>query len=189
MAQAMIDHANEKYNLDHTIEVFRYHNIFKDQYVDDAELNKEIAQSMVDNVIHNGDAILKVKVYEGVLDGLKRLQRIHSIHFITSRAKEERDATVQWMRINKIPFDTVHCTGSSPPGGSSKGMLGRALNLDFYIDDQDKHLEGMLRYKARWRKPMALLTRPWNEWMPLNSVFIRLSNWEEIIRHLGIHKR
>jgi len=189
MAQAMIDHANEKYNLNHTVEIFHHHNIFKNNYTDDDALNKEIAQVMVDDVIHNEEAILAVKPYEEAIEGLKKLQRYHSLYFITSRARDERAATIQWMRNNKIPFDVVYCTGSSPTGGSSKGMLGRSLNLDFYIDDQDKHLEGMLRYKARWRKPMALLTRPWNEWMPLNSSFVRLENWEAIIRHLGIHKR
>ena len=189
MAQAMIDHANKKYDLNYTVEVFHYHNIFKNHYVDDDKLNKEIAQSMVDDVIHNEESILACPVYEEALEPLIKLHRHHSIHFITSRRPDEKGPTVQWMRNNKIPFDTVHCTGASRPGGSSKGMLGRSLNLDFYIDDQDKHLDGMFRYKARWRKPMALYTRPWNDWMPLDQRFVRLANWKEIMRHLGIHKR
>ena len=190
MAQSLIDHANEKYNLNHTIEIFRYHNLFKDEYTDDPDLNKEIAKSMVDNVVHNEDAILKVKAYEGAADSLLKLQRHHSIHFITSRRKEEKGSTTQWLRDNNIPFDTFHSTVSSPPGGSIKCMLGRSLNLDFFIDDQDKHLLAMYRYKARWRKPLALYTRPWNVWMPLDeSKFIRVENWTEIVRHLGIHKR
>jgi len=189
-SQAMINHANEKYNLNHTIEIFHDHNIFKDKYTDDDELNEEIAWSMVNDVIHSEDALLAVEPYEEAVEALMKLQRQHELHFITSRRESEQAITIKWMRDNHIPFTTVNCTGPSPEGGSSKGMLGRALNLDFYMDDQDKHLWGMYRFKARWRKPLALFTRPWNVWMPLDeSRFVRVSNWEEVIRHLGIHKR
>lgn len=190
MAQSLIDHANEKYNLNHTTEIFVYHNIFKDEYTDDDALNKEIAKSMVDNVIHNEDAIYEVKPYEYAAESILRFKRWHSIHFVTSRGGPEKRITVEWLRKHDIHFDSVHCTGPSDPGGSSKGMFGRSLNLDFYIDDQSKHLEAMYKFKARWHKKLALYTRPWNVAKPVdNSKIVRVDSWKEITRHLGIHKR
>lgn len=191
MAQSLIDHANEKYNLNHTTEIFVYHNIFKDEYTDDDALNKEIAQSIVDNVIHDEDAIYEVKPYKEAVEAVLKLKRQHSIHFITSRRKDEKRITIEWLRKCNIPFDSVHCTGSATAlGESNKGMLGRSLNLDFYIDDQSEHLEAMHKFKERWHKKLALYTRPWNrEEFVDNSKFVRVNNWKEITRHLGIHKR
>lgn len=191
MAQSLIDHANEKYNLNHTTEIFVYHNIFKDEYTDDDALNEEIAQSIVDNVIHDEDAIYEVKPYKEAVEAVLKLKRQHSIHFITSRRKDEKRITIEWLRKCNIPFDSVHCTGSATAlGESNKGMLGRSLNLDFYIDDQSEHLEAMYKFKERWHKKLALYTRPWNrEEFVDNSKFVRVNNWKEITRHLGIHKR
>lgn len=191
MAQSLIDHANEKYNLNHTTEIFVYHNIFKDEYTDDDALNEEIAQSIVDNVIHDEDAIYEVKPYKEAVEAVLKLKRQHSIHFITSRRKDEKRITIEWLRKCNIPFDSVHCTGSATAlGESNKGMLGRSLNLDFYIDDQSKHLEAMYKFKERWHKKLALYTRSWNiEEFVDNSKFVRVNNWKEITRHLGIHKR
>ena len=190
MAQSLIDHANDKYNLNHTVEIFVYHNIFKDKYTDDDKLNKEIAQSIIDNVIHDENVIYEVKPYEEAIEAILKFKRLHSIHFITSRRRSERKITVEWLRKCNVPFDSIHCTGSSAPGGSSKGMLGRSLNLDFYIDDQSKHLEAMHKFKARWNKKPALYTRPWNREESIDtSKFVRVNNWKEITRHLGIHKR
>ena len=179
MAQSLIDHANDKYNLNHTVEIFVYHNLFKDKYTDDDALNREIAKAMVDNVIHDENAIYEVKPYEEAIEAILRFKRLHSIHFITSRRKDESSITIAWLRKHKIPFDSVHCTGPSEPGQSSKGMFGRSMNLDFYIDDQSKHLEAMYKFKARWHKKQALYTRPWNVDESIDtSKFVRVNDWK-----------
>ena len=73
---------------------------------------------------------------------------------------------------------------------TSKGRVGRSLNLDFFMDDCSWHLADMYRYKSRWRKGLGLFTQPWNKNEVIDiTKYIRFDNWKDIIRHLGIHKR
>jgi uncharacterized HAD superfamily protein len=192
IANVMVDHINDKYGTNYTEDIFFHHDISKNRYVDDEELNKEIIQSVIDNVFHNRDMLMTVEPYPKAVESLITLKRMHSIHFITSRSLHIREVTIDWIRSLNIPFDSIHFMGPSADKKvkSSKGMMGRSLNLDFYVDDQNKHLEEMYRYKARWFKSPALFERPWNSWMPLDrGKFVVVKSWKEIIRHLGIHKR
>jgi len=109
----------------------------------------------------------------------------HSIHFITSRDKKFKDLTVNWMRKNKIVFDSVDFVGHN----GEKGIVARALNLDFFLDDLETSLESLYKYKKRWRKGLCLLDKPWNGDYIDGSRFKRLHNWTEVKRHLGIQNR
>jgi uncharacterized HAD superfamily protein len=190
MAQSIVDYINKNYDLEHTVEVFIHHQVSKNKYVEDKKLNKKIIRDIYDNFFLNDDIVLATQVFEGAVETIHKLRRHHSVHFITSRSKEIEKSTAQWLRNNKIPFDSLHVVGMSPPGGSSKAGFGRQLNLDFYIDDQVKHLEGMYKYKKRWFKAPALYRRPWNKIELVDkSKFVVVNNWPELMRHLGIHGR
>ena len=189
MAQAMVDFINKKYELDHTVDVFNFHELWKNKYVDDEKLNRQVTQDMYDEIIDNSEALLKMSPYFDAASVLQVLKKNgHSLHFITARRDVAKKSTVDWFRKNKIPFDTIHVTGSTPR--PRKGMLGRNLNLDFYIDDQTEYLEEMYMYKNRWRKGLFLFTRPWNENEAVDlSKFKRISSWKELNRYLGIYNR
>jgi len=192
MPQAMIDYINKTYNLNYTIDVFEHYNIFKNKYVDDDELNTKIAQDTLDNVVESEEVCYNLKPYDEAIGFLQKLKRSgHTLHFITSRTSDLEKITVAWFRKHKIPFDTLDVIGLRGYGNpSTKGMRGRTLNLDFFIDDHIDHLYDFYRYKKRWRKGLAIYNRPWNINKPVDtSMFIRFNNWKEIIRHLGIHKR
>jgi uncharacterized HAD superfamily protein len=188
--QTMIDHVNEKYGLNHTVDILIHHDISKNRYVEDEELNTEIIQSIRDNIFGSDDALLNVEPYPDAVGTLISFKRRHNVYFITSRSRDTKDVTIGWLRKFNLPFDAVHFMGASRDVKSSKGMMGRSLNLDFYVDDQNKHLEEMYKYKARWYKSPALFERPWNRWMPLDrSKFMVVRDWKDIVRYLGIHKR
>jgi len=189
MAQAMVDFINEKYKLNYTVNVFGFHELWKNKYAEDEKLNRQITQDMYDEIIGNQEALLKIPPYTEAVRVLQKFKKNgHSLHFITARKDASKKSTFNWFRKNKIPFDTIHITGSLKR--PRKGMLGRTLNLDFYIDDQDEYLEEMYTYKNRWRKGLFLFTRPWNENKVIDlSKFKRVSNWKEINRHLGIYNR
>jgi len=193
MAKAMVEYINKEFSLDYTPEIFKKHNVFDNKYVDDPEENEKVAMAMLKGVIENPEAIVSIEVYEDSKEAIKKLVRSgHSIHFITARAQSARESTIEWFRINKIPFDTIHVVGKNGRKGNlvSKGQTARILNLDFFIDDFIDHLGDMFKYKNRWRKGVGLFTRPWNINEPFDaSRFIRFNDWNEIIRHLGIHKR
>ena len=189
MAQAMVDLINKKYDLNYTVNVFKFHELWKNKYADDEKLNRQITQDMYDEVIGNQDALLKIPPYADAVQALQTFKKNgHSLHFITARRDPSKKSTVEWFRKNKIPFDTIHVTGSTHR--PRKGMLGRTLNLDFYIDDQDEYLAEMYMYKNRWRKGLFLFTRPWNKDEVIDlSKFKRVSSWKEINRYLGIYNR
>jgi uncharacterized HAD superfamily protein len=186
MAQSMVDLINERYNLNYGVDVFEDHNIKNNNYVDDPDTNAEIVLAMREEVIENIDGLIDLPVYEEAVEALKKLSRQHSIHHITSRHVDQTQATIDWLRKNYVPFDTVHVVGGT---GTGKGRLGRTLNLDFYMDDCDWHLKSMYRYKNRWRKGLGLFTRPWNANIPIDYTMTRFDDWKSIIRHLGIQKR
>lgn len=186
MAQVMIDKANEKFGLDYTVEIFERHSPFKVDF-GKGPMNEEIAKYMLESVVHDKEAILnEVQPYPEALDALRKLRKAgHTLHFITKRRKDEYGHTMQWFRKHKVPFDTIDNVG--PQG---KGMLGRSMNLDMFVDDVYKNLEDMYKFKKRWRKGLILFTRPWNKWTFIDSnVYLRMKDWEEIFRHVGIHNR
>lgn len=189
---AMVTYINNKFDLGFTEKVFKHHDIYSNVYAEDPVENEKIASAMLKEVILNGKRMAAVKAYEDAGIAIRKLSRQHTIHFITSRPKSQHSVTASWLRKNQIPFNTLHSLGSDAPGGGNvgKGRTCRALNLDFFIDDDPNNLPDLYRYKKRWRKGVALLTRPWNEDLSIDtSKFIRFDNWEEVTRHLGIHKR
>lgn len=193
MGKALVKLINDEYGLNYDINVFKNHNIHINTYVEDPELNEEIAMAMHTGIIENTEAIVELEAFEEAATALRRLAKSgHTIHQITSRPKTQYKVTVDWLRKNKIPFDTLHVIGEDGKGSYkvSKGQIGRALNLDFFMDDCIYHLDDMYRYKNRWRKGLALFTQPWNvdKAIDLNK-YVRFDDWDQVIRHLGIHKR
>jgi uncharacterized HAD superfamily protein len=189
---AMVTYINEKFNLNLTEDVFKHHDVFSNTYVEDLEENEKIATAMLEEVILNADRMAAVEIYEDAAQAIRKFSRYHSIHFITARPESQHKVTIDWMRTNNIPFTTINSLGSDAPGGGKvgKGKTARSLNLDFFIDDSPSNLSDFYRYKKRWRKGIALLTKPWNENITIDEgMFLRFGGWNEVIRHLGIHKR
>jgi uncharacterized HAD superfamily protein len=193
MAKMLVERMNEKFNLNHTERIFVNHAVHENEYVDDPELNEEICNDMRVGVIENPEAVIDIEVHKNAVEAIRKLAKSgHSIHHITSRPSNQKEATVEWLRKNFIPFDSVHVIGSNGIGGHKvdKGSVGRMLNLDFFLDDCVWHLENMYRYKSRWRKGLGLFTRPWNVNEAIDMAkFTRFNRWTQIIRHVGIHKR
>jgi len=185
LCDALTKYMNDKFDLGWTVEDFKIFNLLHNKYSDDEEYNDKIAKDVIE-VANDIEFQMTVKSYEGAPEFIRKLKKEgNSIHFITSRKYGEEDFTAKWLRKYKIPFDTLHHAGL----GAEKGRFGRILNLDFYIDDCEEHLKSMYRYKKRWKKGLALMDRPWNRDSIDGSRFIRIKNWKELTRHLGIHKR
>ena len=184
LGDLLVDHINNEFNIQWTIEDFIEYDLFKNTYTEDVEYNSKIAREFL-NVVKNINFQSKAKPYEEAPAFIRSLaRRGHSIHFISSRDIGFENKTVEWLRKYKIPFNTVHHVGPN-----EKGPFGRSLNLDCYVDDHETHLESMYKYKKRWRKGLVLMTRPWNRNSYDSSKFVRVDNFKELKRHLGIHKR
>jgi len=186
LCDTLVDYINKEFNLQWTAEDFVEYDLLKNNYVDhDEEYNSQIAKTVLKKV-RDIDFQVKAKPYPEAPRLLRMLKREgHSLHFITARDLTGTEKTKKWLRKYRIPFDSVNHVGF----GQEKGPVGRALNLDFYVDDHEFHLESMYKYKKRWTKGLALMTRPWNRDSIDASKFVRINDFKELRRHLGIHKR
>ena len=185
LTSALIKYIYNTYNITLSDEELRRYSVLDNIFTSDKEVNEKI---VIDLAQKSKDSKFQstIKPYKDAVECIKKLRRSgHTLHYISSRNIGAEYETAKWFRKHHIPFDSIHSVGLE----QEKGMLGRALNLDFYIDDLEEHLESMMKYKKRWRKGLALFTRKWNKDSIDASKFIRLDNWTQISRHLGIHKR
>jgi uncharacterized HAD superfamily protein len=189
----LIKYLKEEFDVTWSHENFTDLHIYKLIFdADDKERNKKIQEGAF-NFVFDNKCQFSAPPYKEAINVIKQLKRAgNSIHFITARHVEHKYDTAKWLRKYKVPFDSLNHVGSEHDIGKhaiDKGMIGRALNLDFYIDDEERHLESMIRYKKRWRKGLVLLDKPWNSDYIDGSKFIRLKTWEDVLRHLGIKNR
>ena len=173
------------YNFEWDTGTYSFYDLSNINFSEDYSLNAKIVADLVEKVNdHKFQAT--AKPFKGASEGIKKLKRAgHIIHYVSARNMGEEYEVAKWLRKYSIPFDSINNVGRQ----REKGVFGRILNLDFYMDDLEENLESMLKYKKRWRKGLALFTRPWNEDSIDASKFIRLDDWTQVSRHLGIHKR
>jgi len=185
LIDVLLEYINKEFDLNWTIDNFVNYNLLENKFHEDDESNNKMARRAI-KVVTDIDVQITAKPYREAPPFIRKLKKEgHSIHFITARKCGEENKTATWLRKYKIPFDSINHVGY----GEEKGQLGRILNLDFYIDDHEEHLKSMYKYKKRWKKGLALMTRPWNVDSYDASKFVRINNWVELNRHLGIHKR
>lgn len=173
------------YGIEWPIGCFVYYNFTDCVFHHDEEYNTRIAEDMI-RVANDPDFQFQAKPFPEAREVLQSFRRSgHKIYFISSRPKQNQPSTFRWLRQNDIPFDDIKVIGHS----EEKGFYGRQLNLDMFVDDLEKHLESMWRYKKRWRKGLLLLEKPWNSHYYDGSRFIKVRTWKEILRHVGIQNR
>lgn len=185
LADVFENHLKEEYNIDWPIECFKEFNFDDCVFLDNEEKNEAIRRDMR-LIANNHDFQFTAEPAEGAAETLHKLKHQgHELFLITSRPKTNRHKTFLWLRKHKIPFDSLHVLGCS----TKKGKVGARLKLDMYVDDLYKHLENMLKHKLRWRKGLLLFDKPWNQRPIDGSIYKRVHNWQEILRHVGVQNR
>ena len=118
------------------------------------------------------------KPFDGAREAILLLKKMgHKIFFITSRPKQNKNFTSEWLKHNNIPFDKLKVIGH----GEEKGVYGSKLDLDMFVDDLEKHLVSMFNHKKMWNKGLLLFDRPWN----VNDIiFDRVNGWKEIVDYV-----
>jgi uncharacterized HAD superfamily protein len=175
---------NKRFNKNLSTDAIKTFNLSDNEYDEDIEKNKKFALKFIE-CINDPEVQAECKPYSDAASSLRKIKSYgHTIHIITSRPKENYNSTIEWLRKHKIPYNSAHIIGSA-----DKGMFGRLLNLDMYVDDFEPNLESMWKYKKRWRKGLLLLDRTWNDgYLDVNK-FKRVYNWDDVVRHLGIQNR
>lgn len=173
------------YGIDWPAECFSNYKFSECSFSSDENLNNRIIEDL-SNVINDPDFQYEATPFDGAADVLYKMKRDgHKVFFVSARPKQLQPKTFKWLRANNIPFDKLYVIGPDKP----KGLWGRTLKLDMYVDDLISNLESMYRYKKRWRKSLLLFDRPWNMGPIDPNKFKRVYNWSEILRHVGIQNR
>jgi len=164
---------------------FVHYDFVRCKFNDDEELNSRIIKDML-TVANDADFQFQAEPFKDARKVLQKMKRAgHKIFFITSRPKQNQPLTFRWLRQNDIPFDGLKVIGHHEP----KGFYGLQLKLDMYVDDLERHLTSMWNFKKKWRKGLLLLDKPWNRDYIDGSKIIRVENWQEILRHVGVQNR
>ncbi len=168
----------EKYNIYWPAEYFKEYGLIDGTYHVDERLNKTIQEDLWE-VVNLPEFQFKAEPFDGAKDTLLLLKKAgHKIFFITSRPKQNKYFTVEWLKHNDIPFDELKVIGH----GEEKGIYGSKLNLDMFVDDLEQHLFSMLKHKSTWSKGLLLFNRPWNT---NDTRFDRANGWDEILKHVN----
>lgn len=185
LADEFETHLELNYGIVWPAECFTHFDFRECVFHQDVDLDAKITTDMIE-VANDPEFQSQAKPMPGARESIQKLKRIgHKIYFITSRPKDNKPATIKWLRQNDIPFDEVEVIGHDEP----KGRYGMHHRLDMFVDDLEKHLLSMWSYKNKWRKGLLLLTRPWNYKSIDASKFKRVDDWNNILRHVGVANR
>lgn len=166
-----------KYNIYWPAEYFKDYGLIDGTYHKDEKLNKAIQKDLW-KTANSPEFQIRAKPFNGARKALLLLKEAgHKIFFVTSRPKQNKFFTIDWLELNNIPFDSLSVIGHD----EEKGIYGQKLNLDMFVDDLENHLISMSVHKKVWKKGLLLFDRPWNT---KNIRFNRMKNWREIINHV-----
>ena len=171
------EHMMEQYNIYWPAEYFKKYGLIDGTYHVDEKLNK-IIQADLWKVANLPEFQFRAAPFGGAKESLSLLKKAgHEVFFITSRPKRNEFFTIKWLKHYNIPFDELKVVGHD----EEKGIYGKKLNLDMFVDDLEKHLISMSVHKKIWKKGLLLFDRPWNA----KAIgFNRVRGWKEIIDHV-----
>jgi len=180
-ASMAVDYLNYKFDCKYGIEVFKSFNFEDNVYSDDDEKQQMAVDALVYSVTDK-KLMSTVKPYKESIKVLNTLKRSgHKIFIVTKRHKHLTGTTNAWLREHNIVFDKLILTDVQ-----GKGAVAKQFGLDFFIDDLESNLYEMYRSKAKWKKGLVLMTRPWNEDDYIDtSKFTRIYNWNEVLRFVS----
>lgn len=174
----LIKYANESCGVD-----FKYNDIYREYYKDEPTTNKAIGDSFFKAANNYTIQNMTIPMKNSPISILKLKQMGHKIYFISSRPIGNEEHTINWLRMYGFPYDGVYHTGFN----ISKGIFGKDLNLDFFVDDSVNHLIDLFEIKNYWKLGLVLLNKEWNIDSDISNFPItRCNDWDDIIEHLNM---
>jgi uncharacterized HAD superfamily protein len=157
MASALSSLRND-YGVELTLEDFENYNFYECSYTENKYHNRNIAEYL-DAITRDTSFLLSAKPFVGVKKTLSELKsRGHSIHIVTARTQGEENNTKAWLKKHKLKVDSV----THISRGQSKGLIGKELSLDIFVDDYVPNIESMLEHSPGTQN--FLLAKPWGIW-------------------------
>lgn len=184
-AHMAVGHFNDVFDCNYGIEIFKSFQFDENVFSEDKAEQLAAVETLV-WAVFDKKMMASVKPYEDAVRVINDLKRQgHKIFIITKRPKELTGMTSRWLHDHKISFDKLVLTGLE-----GKGSFAKRLQLDCFVDDLEENLLDLYKSQPRWNKGLMLLTRPWNVKDYIDkSKFIRVENWQEIMRNITVGNR
>lgn len=148
-------HIHDVYDHEHDSEVFASYNFYENDYTGNEKLNEKVADDLITQVT-NLEFLRTCLPIDGTVEAVNTLKsKGHEIHILTARAEGEENNTIEWLNLFGYKVDSVTHIGF----GSCKGVVGKAMGLDIFVDDHTYNIDSMLEHTDA---KVYLITRPWN---------------------------
>lgn len=180
LLSVVLDSMDSKWGLKSTVDVFSDYNFFANSYTACDKTNKDIAEDLI-RWVNDADYLYRLSPYPDAANTIKELLSVgHQVHFVTARPTNTLMATKKWFDAHDIPYTSLHVIGH----GSSKGVLGRELDLNIYIDDHAANIEDVLEHT---KAVNFLIDRPYNRWY-INNKVTRIDKLQDIHKYINKNK-
>lgn len=142
-----------------------------------------------DEFFDNREFYLGLSAVEGAAETLKRLRDKYDVIAVTSRRSTTKDMTKEWLAKNfEGLVDEVHFSGAyddltSNSHTHTKGEVCAELGVEFLIDDQPKHCEGVGKYGIN---AVLFGNYGWNKDVEISNSVMRASDWNEVAKYFGV---
>lgn len=119
---------------------------------------------------HAADMHAKAEVRPGAAEVLRKFHGSHKIHFVTARQQDMEKVSIDWLRRNHFPMDSIHHLGTH-----HKVATAKALGSHLFIEDSLENARELAQ-AGLW---VLLLDCSYNQaTLPRNVTRVR--NWHQI---------
>ena len=130
------------------------------------------------------ESFKEIGLIPGAIEGIKKLKEKHELHLVTGRQEEIRDETINW--INKYfpnTFKTINFSNhySKLYKKTTKAEICIKLGVKALIEDSLEYSKELEEHHIK----VILMNVPWNQKENLPSNFVRVYNWDEIIKEIN----
>lgn len=159
-----------------------YEQVNSFSFMEVFDLSSEQFKAFMEKV-HEPDILLDFDIIPGAVSVLSRwAKQGFEIAVVTGRPPVSYDASLQWLKKNKIPFNSfflVDKYGRNDPNGHEALTMEQLTEMPFCMAIEDS-LEMAQHISGTMKRPVALMDRPWNRATEMNGNMTRYKNWQEI---------
>lgn len=134
-------------------------------------------------LVHEPEIILGLKPFEGMLDELNKWAGLgYEISVVTGRLTSTYESSLEWLRRNKVPFDSFIMVDKYLRPVVDKNIaisLDRFSEMEFILAVEDS-LDMAMFLQHRMNTKVVLFDRPWNRDSGNLPGIRRCMTWDEI---------
>jgi len=157
-------------------EILNYHQIGTSVKANNGQIHQFIYEH-----VHQEGVLLNLELYEGAVDSINFLDKIHEIFFVTSRHISNKDSTTQFFKKHfpNRDFEIIF-SGDAWGGAKTKSEICKEKGISLLIED---NLNYALECASNGIK-VILFDKPWNQEKDLPSNIFRVNGWKDALEKI-----